>query len=51
MISAANVILWIILLIVSLAVQYFIIAMGTKKAIDNSIKELLEEILKEMKDK
>ena len=41
----------IMILIISLVVQYFLIVLGTKKAIETTIKETLEAILKEMRDR
>ena len=41
----------IIILIISLVVQYFLIVLGTKKAIEDTIKETLKAILNEMRDR
>ena len=43
--------LQIIILIISLVVQYFLIVLGTKKAIETTIKETLKAILNEMRDR
>lgn len=45
------IILQIIILIISLVVQYFLIVLGTKKAIETTIKETLKAILNEMRDR
>lgn len=42
--------LQIIILIISLVVQYFLIVLGTKKAIEDTIKETLKAILNEMRN-
>lgn len=42
--------LQLIILIISLVVQYFLIVLGTKKAIETTIEETLKAILKEMRD-
>lgn len=39
------------ILIISLVVQYFLIVLGTKKAIEDTIKETLKAILNEMRDR
>ena len=44
------IILQIIILIISLVVQYFLIVLGTKKAIETTIEETLKAILNEMRD-
>ena len=41
----------IMILIISLVVQYFLIVLGTKKAIEDTIKETLKAILNEMRDR
>ena len=41
--------LQIIILIISLVVQYFLIVLGTKKAIETTIQETLKAILSEMR--
>lgn len=41
--------LQIIILIISLVVQYFLIVLGTKKAIEDTIKDTLKAILNEMR--
>ena len=43
--------LQIIILIISLVVQYFLIVLGTKRAIETTIEETLKAILKEMRDR
>ena len=43
--------LQLIILIISLVVQYFLIVLGTKKAIETTIKETLKAILNEMRDR
>ena len=43
--------LQIIILIISLVVQYFLIVLGTKKAIETTIQETLKAILNEMRDR
>ena len=43
------IILQIIILIISLVVQYFLIVLGTKKAIETTIEETLKAILNEMR--
>lgn len=43
--------LQIIILIISLVVQYFLIVLGTKKAIETTIEETIKLILKEMRDR
>lgn len=43
--------LQIIILIISLVVQYFLIVLGTKKAIEDTIKDTLKAILNEMRDR
>lgn len=43
--------LQIIILIISLVVQYFLIVLGTKKAIETTIEETLKAILNEMRDR
>ena len=43
--------LQIIILIISLVVQYFLIVLGTKKAIETTFKETLKAILNEMRDR
>ena len=45
------IILQIIILIISLVVQYFLIVLGTKKAIETTIEETLRAILNEMRDR
>ena len=40
----------IMILIISLVVQYFLIVLGTKKAIEDTIKDTLKAILNEMRD-
>ena len=45
------IILQIIILIISLVVQYFLIVLGTKKAIETTIEETLKAILNEMRDR
>ena len=45
------IILQLIILIISLVVQYFLIVLGTKKAIETTIEETLKAILKEMRDR
>ena len=42
--------LQIIILIISLVVQYFLIVLGTKKAIEETIQETLKAILNEMRN-
>lgn len=42
--------LQIIILIIGLVVQYFLIVLGTKKAIEDTIKETLKAILNEMRN-
>lgn len=42
--------LQIIILIISLVVQYFLIVLGTKKAIEDTIQETLKAILNEMRN-
>lgn len=42
--------LQIVILIISLVVQYFLIVLGTKKAIEDTIKETLKAILNEMRN-
>ena len=44
------IILQIIILIISLVVQYFLIVLGTKKAIETTIEETLKAILNEMRN-
>ena len=44
------IILQLIILIISLVVQYFLIVLGTKKAIETTIEETLKAILNEMRD-
>lgn len=43
--------LQLIILIISLVVQYFLIVLGTKKAIETTIEETLKAILNEMRDR
>ena len=43
--------LQIVILIISLVVQYFLIVWGTKKAIEDTIKDTLKAILNEMRDR
>ena len=43
--------LQLLILIISLIVQYFLIVLGTKKAIETTIEETLKAILKEMRDR
>lgn len=43
--------LQIIILIISLVVQYFLIVLGTKRAIEDTIKDTLKAILNEMRDR
>ena len=43
--------LQIIILIISLVVQYFLIVLGTKRAIETTIEETLKAILQEMRDR
>ena len=43
--------LQLIILIISLVVQYFLIVWGTKKAIETTIEETLKAILNEMRDR
>ena len=43
--------LQLIILIISLVVQYFLIVLGTKKAIEETIQETLKAILNEMRDR
>ena len=43
--------LQLIILIISLVVQYFLIVLGTKRAIETTIEETLKAILKEMRDR
>ena len=43
--------LQLIILIISLVVQYFLIVFGTKKAIETTIEETLKAILNEMRDR
>ena len=45
------IILQIIILVISLVVQYFLIVLGTKKAIETTIEETLKAILNEMRDR
>ena len=45
------IILQIIILIISLVVQYFLIVLGTKKAIETTIEETLKAILNEMRNR
>ena len=45
------IILQIIILIISLVVQYFLIVLGTKKAIETTIEETLKAMLNEMRDR
>lgn len=45
------IILQLIILIISLVVQYFLIVLGTKKAIETTIEETLKAILNEMRDR
>lgn len=45
------IILQLIILIISLVVQYFLILLGTKKAIETTIEETLKAILNEMRDR
>lgn len=42
--------LQLLILIISLVVQYFLIVLGTKKAIEDTIKDTLKAILNEMRD-
>ena len=42
--------LQIVILIISLVVQYFLIVLGTKKAIEDTIEETLKAILNEMRN-
>ena len=42
--------LQIMILIIGLVVQYFLIVLGTKRAIEQTIEETLKAILKEMRD-
>lgn len=42
--------LQIVILIISLVVQYFLIVLGTKKVIEDTIKETLKAILNEMRN-
>lgn len=41
----------IMILIISLVVQYFLIVLGTQKAIEKTIEETLKAILREMRDR
>ena len=41
----------LMILIISLVVQYFLIVLGTKRAIETTIEETLKAILKEMRDR
>ena len=50
-IMGLTIILQIIILIISLVVQYFLIVLGTKKAIETTIEETLKAILNEMRDR
>ena len=43
--------LQLIILIISLVVQYFLIVLGTQKAIEKTIEETLKAILNEMRDR
>ena len=43
--------LQLIILIISLVVQYFLIVLGTKRAIETTIEETLKAILNEMRDR
>ena len=45
------IILQIIILVISLVVQYFLIVLGTKKAIETTIEDTLKAILNEMRDR
>ena len=45
------IILQLIILIISLVVQYFLIVLGTIKAIETTIEETLKAILNEMRDR
>ena len=41
----------LMILIISLVVQYFLIVLGTKRAIETTIEETLKAILNEMRDR
>ena len=45
------IILQLIILIISLVVQYFLIVLGTKRAIETTIEETLKAILNEVRDR
>ena len=45
------IILQLIIFIISLGVQYFVVLLGVKKAIETTIEETIKLILNEMRDR